>query len=109
MLGVGLVELVIAGICVLGKAQGLSIALVAWLATSFVAYRLGLASMGWQKPCSCLGDITEALRISSQTADNIMKFVLAYLLIGSYGVLTRYGWAAGPANCYPVSGNSSEI
>jgi hypothetical protein len=50
-------------------------------------YRLGLWWMDWKKPCSCLGNLTDALHISPQTADNITKVLLAYLLIGSYGLL----------------------
>jgi hypothetical protein len=87
MLAVGLLELVIAGICLFSKAQKLSLALIAWLATNFVVYRLGLWWMGWHKPCGCLGNLTDALHISPATADHIMKGVLAYLLIGSYWLL----------------------
>lgn len=87
MLGVGAAELAIAGVCLFSKRQTLATALVAWLATNFVVYRLGLWWMHWKKPCSCLGNLTDALHISPQLADNIMKGVLAYLLIGSYGIL----------------------
>ena len=87
MLAVGVVELVIAGICLFGKSQKLKLGLIAWLATNFVVYRLGLWWMGWKKPCSCLGNLTDALHISPLLADNIMKVILAYLLVGSYGLL----------------------
>jgi hypothetical protein len=87
MLVVGVVELVIASICLFGKSQTLKLGLIAWLATNFVVYRFGLWWMGWHKPCSCLGNLTDALHISPQLADNIMKVILAYLLLGSYGLL----------------------
>jgi hypothetical protein len=87
MLAVGVVEIVIAAICFFSKRQTLKLGLVAWLSTNFVVYRLGLWWMDWKKPCSCLGNLTDALHISPQTADNIMKVLLAYLLIGSYGLL----------------------
>lgn len=61
--------------------------LVAWISTDFVAYRLGLCWLGWHRPCSCLGYITDALRISPQAAENIMNVVLAYLFFGSYMLL----------------------
>ena len=86
-LAVGLVEIAIALVCFFSKRQTLALGLVAWLSTNFVIYRLGLWWMGWKKPCSCLGNLTDALHISPQTADNIMKVLLAYLLIGSYGLL----------------------
>lgn len=86
---VGAFEVGIALVCILGRHIGLQIGLVAWLATNFVLYRLGLVLIGYHKPCSCLGNLTDALHISPQVADNIMKVVLAYLLIGSYGLLFR--------------------
>jgi hypothetical protein len=61
--------------------------LVAWISTCFLVYRIGLFWMGWHKPCGCLGTLTEALHLSPAAADTIMKFVLAYLLIGSYACL----------------------
>ena len=87
MLAVGVAEIVIALVCFFSKRQTLALGLVAWMSTNFVVYRLGLWWMGWKKPCSCLGNLTDALHISPQTADNIMKVLLAYLLIGSYLLL----------------------
>jgi len=87
MLLVGEVEIVIAAICFFGKRQTLALASVAWMSTNFVVYRLGLWWIDWHRPCSCLGNLTDALHISPQVADNIMKVLLAYLLIGSYGLL----------------------
>ncbi len=89
---VGAAEVVIALACFFSKRQLLSIASVAWLATSFVVYRLGLLWMGWQRPCSCLGNLTDALNISPQKADTAMKIILVYLLIGSYGILFHQWW-----------------
>jgi hypothetical protein len=80
-------ELAVALICFYDKRILLQAGLVAWLATSFVAYRLGLLWIGYHKPCSCLGNLTDALHIPPQTADTAMKIILAYLLIGSYGTL----------------------
>jgi len=87
MLAVGLLELAIVGICLFSKAHKLPLALIAWLATNFVVYRLGLWLMGWQEPCGCLGNLTDALYLSPQAVDNLMKVILAYLLFGSYGFL----------------------
>ena len=47
----------------------------------------GLWYLGWQRPCSCLGNLTDTLHISPHVADVAMKIVLAYLLVGSYGGL----------------------
>jgi hypothetical protein len=43
--------------------------------------------MHWKRPCGCLGNLTDALHISPVLADDIMKVVLAYLFISSYGLL----------------------
>jgi hypothetical protein len=91
---VGPAEIVIALVCFFGKRQTLSLLLVAWLSTGFALYRLGLWWVGWKKPCSCLGNLTDALHISPQVADNIMKVLLAYLIIGSYGFLI-WRWRRG--------------
>jgi hypothetical protein len=87
LLAAGMAELAIATVCFLSKANRLATVLVVWLATSFVVYRLGLWWIGWHKPCSCMGSLTDTLHISPMVADNIMKVVLAYLLIGSYATL----------------------
>lgn len=87
MLAVGTLELTIAGVCLFARSHRLPLLLIAWLATNFVVYRCGLWWMGWQKPCSCLGNLTDALHLSPELADNMMKVTLAYLLLGSYGLL----------------------
>ena len=46
------------------------------------------------------GSLSAALHLSDRAADNIMQAVLAYLLIGSYGILFwqwRYGRGDGSA------------
>jgi len=87
LLAVGLVEMAIAWFCFFGKRSVLPTTLVAWFATNLLMYRLGLRWMGWHKPCNCLGNLTDTLHLSPQAADNIMKLVLAYLLVGSYGLV----------------------
>jgi len=84
---VGGIETAIVLVCIFSKRIWLPVGLVAWLATSFVVYRLGLLWVGYQKPCSCLGNLTDALHIPPQTADGAMKIILDYLLVGSYAVL----------------------
>ena len=87
MLAVGLAELVTALVCFFSKRQTLALALVAWISTNFVGYRLGLWWLDWHRPGSCLGNLTDALHISPHVANNFMKAVLGYLLVGSYGLL----------------------
>lgn len=87
MVGVGILELAIALICLLGKWPGLALGLIAWLATDFVVYRLGLWWTAWKKPCGCVGNLTDALHLSPRLTDLLAKLLLAYLLVGSYGLL----------------------
>ena len=85
----GVLELVISAICFLPAKRRLAVKLVAWISTTFLGYRFGLWLVNWHRPCHCLGDFTDALHISSVTADNAMKVVLACLLIGSYAALVQ--------------------
>ena len=87
LLLVGLIELLIAFCCLFTNKRRFSLLLVAWLSTNFLVYRLGLWFIGWHPPCACMGSLAGVLHLSDQAADNIMKGVLAYLLIGSYGLL----------------------
>ena len=83
----GIIELAVAYICLFTKNISLQAGLVAVLSTNFLLYRFGLWLVGWHSPCLCLGNLTDALHISPETADTAMKIVLAYLLIGSYATL----------------------
>ena len=65
---------------------------LAWLGTIILGYRIGLLWIRYNKPCSCMGSLTDALHIKPETADTIMKIVLAYLLILSYGTLMWLWW-----------------
>jgi len=88
----GVLELVVASICFFNNLRILGQCATAWLATSLLIYRIGLWWIGWHRPCHCLGDFADALRISSQTADMIIKIILAYLLVGSYAALFHAWW-----------------
>lgn len=101
---VGGIEAVVAIICIFCRQRLLSAVLVALLSSCFLVYRIGLAWIGFHKPCSCLGNLTDALHVAPQTADSVMKIVLGYLFIGSYAVLfwlfRRHRRAAGARrNC----------
>lgn len=84
---VAVVELGIGGVCLFSKNLNLRVGLIAAIATTFMLYRLGLYWMGFRGGCSCLGNLTDALHISPTLADRVMKIILGYLLIGSYGML----------------------
>src|ERR1051325_2158954 len=58
-LSVGAIELIIAAICSFSRRLVIQAGLVTWIATSFIFYRLVLIGMGYQKPCKCLGNLTD--------------------------------------------------
>jgi hypothetical protein len=87
LLLVGLAELLIAFFCLFTDRRRLSLLAVAWISTNFLVYRLGLWLIGWHRPCGCMGSLSDMLHISPRAADNIMKVVLAYLLVGSCAIL----------------------
>jgi hypothetical protein len=83
----GTAEIVVAIVCIFNGQILLPTRLVTWLTTTFAIYRFGLIWIGYKKPCICLGTFTDALHISAQTADALMKGILVYLLAGSYATL----------------------
>lgn len=103
MFAVGFLEIVIALVCFCTKRKTLALGLVACLSTNFVLYRLGLWWMDWHRPCACLGNLTDGLHIAPQVADSIMKVVLGYLLIGSYGFLLRRWWLSRSNELVPIT------
>lgn len=81
------IEMVVALICCWRFSVGFKVRAIAWLATLFSSYRFGLWWVGYKKPCSCLGSLTAALRVSAEASDIIAMVILAYLLIGSWSLV----------------------
>jgi hypothetical protein len=82
---VALLEVGVAGICFCAKNINWRVGSIAFMATDFALYRLGLYWMGFRGGCSCLGNLTDALHIPPALADRGMEVVLGYLLAGSFG------------------------
>lgn len=95
-----LIELAVAGVCFFWQPVAHKISAIAWVGTLFLSYRLGLWWIGYEKPCACLGSLTGALGISPELADMIAKAILAYMLIGIYGLIValwrRAKFSVGP-------------
>lgn len=79
-------ELMVGAICLMPRLRLLAVRLVAWLATMFAVYRVGLWLVDY-RPCSCLGALTDALHLSRNGADIIALMLLTYLFGGSYLLL----------------------
>jgi hypothetical protein len=103
---VGLAELLIAFFGLFTDRRRFTLWAVAWLSTNFLLYRLGLWFIGWQHPCGGLGTLAGPLHLSDQAADNIMKGVLAFLLVGSYGILVSQ-WLRGRRAKGPPGGDAA--
>ncbi len=97
----GVAEVLLAGYCWRSSRLRFSVGLLAWFSSLLLLYRIELRALGWRQPCSCLGSLTDALHLSPDTADLIMKWVLAYLLLGSFGLLLFWSRPAGhePHTC----------
>jgi hypothetical protein len=89
--GAGL-EFFVTALLLFGRGSGVKLAAIAWLASNFMAYRLGLVWIGVDEPCWCLGHVTDALKLSPLLVDWGMKLILALLLVGSYGLLALDRW-----------------
>lgn len=87
LLIVALIEGFIAVLCFLPTRRLFQVEFIAWLTSLFALYRLGLVWIGYEKPCNCLGNLTDALHVSPVYADYVMKSALIFLLVGSYSIL----------------------
>ncbi len=84
---VGVLELLLAYGCMFQRVtQGVGLYLVVCLAVVCFVYRTGLSLVNWQGACPCLGRLSDALRISPEGVDRMMKGVLAYMFVGGFAL-----------------------
>jgi len=60
--------------------------LLAWLATLFAIYRIGLWCVGYNGPCRCAGPIGNWVPGHEGTVSALIRGALFYLLLAGYGV-----------------------
>ena len=84
---VGSIELGLGLFCLFAKPILLKAIFLALLSTDFLIYRAGLKWVGYQQPCSCMGNLFESIHVSSIVAHNFIVSVLIYLIVSSYGVI----------------------
>jgi hypothetical protein len=58
--------------------------LLASMASSFCAYRVGTWWIHYYRPCPCLGILTSKIHLSSELADTISRSVAFFILATSY-------------------------
>lgn len=84
---VGGFELVVALICLFGRQTGLQLGWLSWMATNYAVYRIGLLTMGIHQQGTCIGSLTDPLRLARGTIGFTIGLVPVYLLLGSYAAL----------------------
>jgi len=87
VLGVGAMELAVALVCLFGKSLGPQVGLVAWLATNWAVYRIGLFWVSCHLECTCLGSLTDPLHLPRGAPGYLLEYLPVYLAVGSYGAL----------------------
>jgi len=88
------IELVVASTCLLGKQTRLQAGWLAWLATNYLVYRIGLYVMHIHPQATCVGSLTDPLHLSRGTVGAIIRVLPFYLLLGSY-VAMSWLWLLG--------------
>jgi hypothetical protein len=84
---VGGFELLVALICLLGGRPGLQLGWLAWAATNYLVYWIGLFIMHYHPQTSCIGSLTDPLRLAHGTMGTVAEFLPAYIALGSYSAL----------------------
>jgi predicted RNA-binding Zn-ribbon protein involved in translation (DUF1610 family) len=84
---VGAFELVVAMICLFGRQIGLQLGWLAWLATNYAVYRIGLLTMGIHQQGTCIGSLNDPLHLARGTVEILVGFLPLYLLAGSYAAV----------------------
>jgi len=94
LLIIGGLEFIIGLLALFERKWGWSAIAIVWIASCFGIYRVGLSWVGWHKPCSCLGTITDTIHLSPNTVEWILRAVIAYLALGSLFALS-WIWCQG--------------
>jgi DNA-directed RNA polymerase subunit RPC12/RpoP len=81
---VGGFELAVALICMFGKRAGLQLGCLVWLATNYLAYRIGMLTMHCHPQATCIGCITDPLHLYRGPTGYSMELITFYLMLGSY-------------------------
>lgn len=87
LLCIGIMELILACLCLFTNKRALSLILIAWLVPIYGVYRVGLWTMGWYHPYPLLANLMETLNISPFMADGVATAISAFLFIGSVRML----------------------
>jgi DNA-directed RNA polymerase subunit RPC12/RpoP len=93
LLIIGGIELTFAMICLFGSNIRLQAGLMAWLATCFVLFWLGILWMHCHLQGTCLGSLNDPLNLSRGAIGYVIRFLPICLLLGSYAALFHLWFA----------------
>ena len=85
---VGAVELTVGLFCVFGKSVDSRVVLITWLLTNWAVYHIALTYMGINSRYSCVGLVTDPLRISVVYWYQVQAVLPIALLFGTYVALS---------------------
>ncbi len=93
VLAVGAFELAVALICLFGSRVGLQIGWLAWLGTNYVVFWIGLVWQHFSPQGTCIGSLTDPLRVYYGTTGYVLQFLPFGLALGSYAALLQLWFA----------------
>ena len=89
LLGVGIIETMAASYLLFGREILRKFLILMWLSSCFVIYRVCIWRLAPDKPCPCLGNLTDNLPIAPHTVDLLLKGIICYMLVGSFYFVLR--------------------
>jgi hypothetical protein len=94
VIGVGAFELVVALICLFGRSVGLQLGWLAWLGTNYIVVWIGLLAMHIHPQATCIGSLTDPLRLYQGRTGDILQFIPVCLALGSYAAVVIFWFSA---------------
>ncbi len=88
-------ELVVALICLFGRRVGLQIGWLAWLGTNYIVFWIGLLTMHIHPQATCIGSLTDPLRIYHGMIGYAFASIPFWLALGSYAAAASFWLSAG--------------
>lgn len=91
---VGGIELLVALICLFGKSVHFKTGWLAWLATNYIVFQIGLFWMHCHPQATCIGSLTDPLHFARGLYGWITALLPIYFVLGSYTTLI-WLWVRG--------------
>lgn len=87
VLTVGVLELIVALICLFGRQTHIQIVWLAWLATDYLVFQIALFLNHGHPQATCIGSLTDPLQLTAGLPGKILQFIPISLSLGSYAAL----------------------